>query len=439
VTRIISDSRIKLQYHGGLKESRITNCSWLTAKRLRAHGCILALGLWSIYVWNISTPGLLDRGGNLKGTDFLHLYTLGSIALEHRGADLYNMNTQANLAAQRVPIATGIRYIPLYPPQVSIFFAPIARFSYSRMLAVWLAVNVLLYGLCVYLVWRSCPSLHQDKVAFLALAVAFPGYFHLILWGQASAVALVCFTLAYLALRKEKEFLAGLVLGTLMFKPQLGVAASVVFLAMRRWKIIGGAALSAAGQVLVAWAYYGWGPLRDWMRTVLGVFDSLSVLEPKLYQTHSLRSFWNLLLIPPHISLALYAGSASLVVVGVVMVWHSQLPLSVRYSALLLATVLVSPHLIVYDMVILAPAFLLLADWLIAKPQDAFGHRMGIVLYFAYLSPLLGPLSQRIRVQFSVVLMTAAVFMIWHAGRRTNSVSSESISSVRAPTLDASA
>jgi hypothetical protein len=421
-----------------LRESRIKTGSWLTAKRLRAHGFILAFSLWSIYVWNISSPGLLDRAGNLKGTDFLHLYTLGSIALEHRGADLYNMNAQARLAAQRVPAAAGIRYIPLYPPQVSIFFAPMARYSYSRMLVVWLAASALLYALCTYVVWRTCHSLRQEKVECLVLAMAFPGFFHLILWGQASAVALVCFTLAYLALRQEKEFLAGLALGMLMFKPQLGLAASVVFLAIRRWKVMLGAALSAAAQVLVAWAYYGWGPLRDWMRMVLGVIDSLSVLEPKLYQTHSLRTFWNLLLIPPHISLALYVISSSLVLVGAVMAWRSRLPLPVRHSALLLTTVLVSPHLIVYDMVILAPAFLLLADWLMAWPQDAFGRRLGIVLYFAYLSPLLGPLSQWVHVQLSVVLMTAAVFMIWHAGRRMNFVSGRSAGSLGTANLEAS-
>jgi alpha-1,2-mannosyltransferase len=438
VTRIIPDSRIKLQYHGGLRESRITIRSWLTAKRLRAHGFILALSLWSIYVWNISAPGLLDRAGNLKGADFLHLYTLGSVALEHRGADLYNMNAQAELASQRVPVATGIRYIPLYPPQVSIFIAPMARFSYSRMLVVWLAVSVLLYGLCVYFVWRSCPGLQSEHLGFILLAVAFPGFFHLILWGQTSALALGCLTLAYFALRKEKEFLAGLALGTLMFKPQLSIAVCVIFFATRRWKVMLGAALSAAAQVLVAWAYYGWGPIRDWTQTVLGVFDSLSMLEPKLYQTHSLRTFWNLLLIPSHISLGLYVVSASLVLLGLVMVWSSQLPLPVRYSALLLATVLVSPHLIVYDMVILAPAFLLLADWLTARPHDAFGRRLGIILYFMYLSPLLGPLSQRVRVQISVVLMTAAVFMIWHAGRRMNLVSGGSKVSLGNASLEAS-
>src|SRR5690242_11416522 len=57
---------------------------WLTPRRLRAHGLIVGLALWSIYLWTLATPGLRDRNGNLKGTDFLHFYTLGRIAREHR-------------------------------------------------------------------------------------------------------------------------------------------------------------------------------------------------------------------------------------------------------------------------------------------------------------------------------------------------------------------
>src|SRR5215475_3252762 len=93
---------------------------WLTAKRLRAHGFLFALAIWSVYIWTLATPGLRDRNGNLKGTDFLHFYTLGSIAREHRGPDLYDMNFQDRLAAQRVPQAASLSYLPLYPPQVSL-------------------------------------------------------------------------------------------------------------------------------------------------------------------------------------------------------------------------------------------------------------------------------------------------------------------------------
>src|ERR1035438_4784283 len=95
------------------------SASWINGRRLRVHGTILALCLWSVYGWNVATPGMRDRNGNLKGTDFSQWYTLGSVGLAHRAADLYNEDAQAELSARRIPGAAGIPYIPLYPPQVS--------------------------------------------------------------------------------------------------------------------------------------------------------------------------------------------------------------------------------------------------------------------------------------------------------------------------------
>jgi hypothetical protein len=120
---------------------------WITTRRLRVHGSILALCLWSMYIGNVTTPSLLDRAGNLKGADFLHFYNLGSPALAHRGADLYNMQAQAALTLQHVPAAAGIVYLSLYPPHVSLFYAPFARF-YSCALALWLSLGSLTYLLC---------------------------------------------------------------------------------------------------------------------------------------------------------------------------------------------------------------------------------------------------------------------------------------------------
>src|ERR1035437_8638494 len=133
--------------------------SWINGRRLRAHGTILAVCLWSLYVWNIATPGLRDRNGNLKGTDFLHLYTFGSLAIAHRGADLYDMNAQAALAAQRVPEAAGIHSLPLYPPQVSIVIAPLAERSYGWAFLGWWALSAGGYGIGCYSGWRAFPNL----------------------------------------------------------------------------------------------------------------------------------------------------------------------------------------------------------------------------------------------------------------------------------------
>src|SRR4051794_14209988 len=162
---------------------------WLTSKRLRAHGLLLGLTIWSLYLWTLATPTLRDRNGNLKGTDFLHFYTLGSLAIAHRGGDLYDMNGQAALAAERAPDAQEIRYLPLYPPQVSILFAPVAHLPYGWALAVWWLCTTSIYGVCCHAIWRISSNLTGWGGTVALLAAAFPAFFHLIAWGQASALA----------------------------------------------------------------------------------------------------------------------------------------------------------------------------------------------------------------------------------------------------------
>lgn len=394
--------------------------SWLTARRLRAHGIILALCLWSVYLWNIATPGLFDRAHNIKGTDFLHFYTLGSLALAHRGADLYNIGAQSALLAQRVPQARGITYLPLYPPQVSLLFAPFALVSYPAALILWLTLSSLIYAVCCYTVWRTCPNLRAHGRSVLILALAYPAFWHLIAWGQTSALALACFTAAYFALRFKKEFIAGLALGCLIFKPQLAIAAAIIFLFSLQWKIIAGAFLSAAAQLIAAWLYYGPGALCDWVRTLLNVPHLLPLFEPRLYQTHSLRTFWTLLIPWPAASFTLYLVTALLVSALAVVCWRSRVPLSLRYSALLLATVLLAPHLTVYDLVILAPAFLFLSDWIVSRPDHAATPTLKLLLYLAYALPLLGPVARWTHVQLSVPVMAALLYEIWNVSRKSD-------------------
>jgi len=410
-------------YHGRPVADHLKPASWLTSKRLRAHGTILAVCLWSLFIWNLATPGLRDRNRNLKGTDFLHFYTLGAVAAEHRGNDLYDMKAQPALAERRVPAAAGIRYLPLYPPQVSLLFAPLAHLPYAWALVVWWACCGAIYGVCCYSVWRVCPQLRDYGGLVALLAIAFPAFFHLIAWGQTSALALACFTLMFFLLRGRRQFLAGLALGCLIFKPQLGLAATIVFVALGAWKIMAGAALSAAAELSVGVLYYGMEPLRRWIDVLRNVRGVMPLLEPRPYQTHSLRTFWSLLVPWSGLAFALYVVSAIVVLVLTVACWKqseassvqplSAPSLSLRYSALLLATVLVAPHLTVYDLVILAPAFLLLADWLAAQPATASNRRLGTLLYFVYMLPLLGPLARWSHLQFSVVAMTASLYFIW--------------------------
>jgi alpha-1,2-mannosyltransferase len=401
--------------YGDFLLNELTSGSWLTARRLRAHGVILALCLWLLYGWNIATPGLHDRNGNLKGTDFLHFYTLGLLADAHRGADLYDVNAQAALAAQRVPEAAGLRYLPLYPPQVSLLFAPLARLPYGWALIMWWACSAVLYGACCFGTWRACPNLRDQAGTVFVLAAGFPAFVHLIAWGQTSALALACFTLLFFQLRARRNFVAGLILGCLVFKPQLALAAAVVFVSVGVWRVVAGAILSAAAQLGVGVLFYGAEPLWRWMQMLGNVGAFWPSLEPRPYQTHSLRSFWALLIPWASFASGLYILSAIVALSLVIACWKrgESVPLELRYSALLLATVLVAPHLTVYDLVILAPAFLLLAEWLMGHVPDSSSGMLAALLYLVYLLPLAGPLARWTHVQLSVIAMAAALFEVW--------------------------
>jgi hypothetical protein len=110
---------------------------------------------------------------------------------------------------------------------------------------------------------------------------------------------------------------------------------------------------------------------------------------------------------------ALYTLSALGILVLAVQSWRRKAPLAVRFSALLLATVLVSPHLTVYDLVILAPAFLLLGNWALAHRERQFALRIQQLIYVCYLLFLMGPLARTTHLQLSVVAMTALLWISW--------------------------
>lgn len=390
---------------------------WLTSRRLRAHGLVVGLALWSIYLWTLATPGLRDRNGNLKGTDFLHFYTLGFVAREHRGPELYDMKVQSELAATHVPQASGIRYLPLYPPQTSILFAPLAHLSYPQALAVWWTASAILYLLCCRWIWRTCTNLRTHTVTVAILMAAFPAFFHLIVWGQTSALALACFTGAYFCLRSKRDFVAGLLLGCLAFKPQLAIAAAVILVASGSANVIVGGTLSGLAQLLAGVFYYGAQAFRDWLWMLRNWRAELPFLEPKIYQTYCLRTFWSMLIPLPRVAFYLYLLSAALLLAMTIFLWwRPSTPLSVRFSALLFCTVLVAPHLTVYDLVILAPAILLLSDWLIGLPMSPVKSRIGTALYCVYLFPI-APLARWTHIQLSVIAMSAVIWLLWRQSR----------------------
>ena len=136
------------------------------------------------------------------------------------------------------------------------------------------------------------------------------------------------------------------------------------------------------------------------------------MLEPRPYQMHSLRAFWSLLIPWTPLAFLLYAITVVAVLAVAVHCWRSRASLGLRYSAVMLATVLVAPHLTVYDLLILAPAFLLMADWAMRTSSASSVTIMPAFLYLCYPLFLLGPLARFTHLQLSVIALAGLLLLI---------------------------
>jgi hypothetical protein len=398
--------------------------AWLTPRRLRAQAILLAVCLWGVCAIDFATPGLYDRAGNIKFQDFLPLYVSSRMIAQGRAGELYEQGTVAaetRSAIHQIDTSRSPRAVlpNLYGPQVSLLLVPLARLSFLAAAGIWVILSLLAFFVCRSLVWKSCLSL-RGHAGFVAIsAAAFPPLFHFFVRGQLSVLLLACFTAAYLAFRADRNWLAGIALGFLVFKPQFLIAIPLVLLLARAWTTVAGIVISSAAQLAATWLYFGPAVMRAYFDTLRHTSRWMGAVELSLapIQMHSLRSFWTLLIPWPGAALALYFVSSIAVIAMAASVWKSSSPIALRFSALTLAAVLVNPHLFVYDLLVLVPVLLLLADWILTNPAHPDGAAATLLSYLAFVLPLLGPLSQWTHVQLSVPVFVALLWTLRRVAR----------------------
>jgi glycosyl transferase family 87 len=380
---------------------------------------MLALCLWGVCAIDYATPGLFDRAGNIKFQDFLQFPIAARLIAQGRPTELYDDQVLADGIRAIVGRETNVRLQYFYGPQVALPFIPLLPFRFLTQAGSWVTLSLLIYFACVYLLWRACPCLRPYPGLVFLCAAAYPPLFHFFVRGQLSAVVLACFTAACLAFLARRDLLAGIALGFLIFKPQFLVAVPFVLLFAQAWKILAGLVLSAAAQSAFAFLYFGPTVMRPYLNTLLHSASQPSTAE-LLYspiQMHSLRTFWVLLIPWPPAVWTLYILSSLAAITIAAAIWKSSVTRPLRLSALILAAVLVNPHLYIYDLLALAPALLLVADWTLNHAQHPDTPALSWLLYLAFLLPMLGPLSRWTHVQLSVPIFAALLWQLWRAQR----------------------
>ncbi len=387
----------------------------LSRRRLRAHAVLLAVCAWALIGADFATPGLMDRAGNIKFQDFLQFYISAQLIREGRASQLFDPQVAAVELQAIVGKPSSVRLPTVYGPQVGLLFAGLSRLSFFAAAMLWVIASVLAYFGCWDLVWRVCPNLQANRSLLWMAAVAFPAFFHFVVRGQIAVPVLACFVAAFFAFRSGRDFLAGMALGSLVFKPQFLIAIPIILLAAGAWRSFAGTVIAAAAQMFATWLYFGTAVMRAYAHALWRIPRDLALVEPGFSQAqmHSLRAFWGLLLPSNSLSFTFYVISSIAILILAILSWRSPGSLGLRFSALIFAAVLVSPHLFVYDLLILAPVFLLLTDWVLGNPSHPAADRVSVLLYLAYLLPLFGPLAWFTRLQVSVLAFVALQWMLF--------------------------
>lgn len=387
-----------------LTRSRAARVRWpRSAAHARGHAILAALVLWTLLVVTFAV-GSRDRSfaGPIKGADFLQFYTAGHLVRTHQFSRLYDMAALHDAQVALVPESGPDRYPPVYPPQVAAFFAPFSLLPYRGALLLWTLVSAAAYALIVRSAWRPVAgSLSDGRFVFFA-AAAFPPFWSLMLHGQMSALVLAAFWAGWRALERGERFRAGCALGLLLIKPQFAIALVVVAVACREWRLIAGALTSAVVQVAAILIVFGTSVVHAYVSFVPVMVRYADLLEPKPYQSHSLRAITRLL--PSWAGMPLWIAAVAALMLAAVRVWQSAAPARVRMGVIILVSVLVNPHLIVYDATVLVLPLLWLGAAMMDAGQADDTRTYWTVVYWLCVA-LLAPTAAIAGVQASVILM----------------------------------
>ena len=314
---------------------------------------ILVAILWTVALV-VAIAGVSARGvvSAMQVTDFAHFYTLGHLASSHQVSTLYDEAALRAAHIALVPTSRDYDFPPVYPPQVALLFAPLSGLPYEYALIVWNALTVAAYGLIVWSAWKPVSMQLPNRTLVFTAAAAFLPFLCLVLSGQSTVVILGAYWTGWLALERKRHLLAGMAFGLLAIKPQFGIPLAVVVLVGREWAMLGGALLSVALQASGVWLMLGWQAFEGFARALPVTVSHVDALETEPYLSHSIRALTQMA--PDVVGVPLWVCLVVAVLWYTARLWCSQAPVRVRLGAVILASVLVSPHTMIYDLTVIA-------------------------------------------------------------------------------------
>jgi arabinofuranan 3-O-arabinosyltransferase len=289
---------------------------------------------------------IYEENGQGIPTDFINVFAAGKLVLQGHPALAYDWDIQKQVEIDVLKQDFFSYFAWHYPPPFLFVASFLAQFPYAVAFIGWVSASILPY----LVVMRAIVG----RAFGLVLAIGFPVVMSNALVGQNGflTAALIGGTLYLLPTR---PILSGICLGLLTYKPQYGFLFPIVLIAASEWKVFFAASATAVALALVSCLAFGiesWKAFFHWMP----VFSQAFLVEGK-------ATWWKLQSL---YSLVRYLGGSeqlgwifqwvltAAVATTLVAIWRSNLRYSLKAAALAVGTLLTTPYLFMYDVMVLA-------------------------------------------------------------------------------------
>lgn len=358
----------------------LATADWLTRRRVGAISfMMIVLTLVMMVGLFVTSRGTLDVLGRPLGTDFSNVWTAGRMALAGNAALAWDWPSHHAVQVQTHGAEAAKAFFAwLYPPPFLLVAALLATLPYGWALIVYQMTTLIPV---LWLVRRIVPDRNTVLVA-----LGFPAVFICLGHGHNGFL-----TAALLGggmfLLDRRPFLAGLLIGCLIYKPQLGLVLPLVLIAGRHFRAFLGASCAALGLIAITLLIWGW-PV--WQAFVNSIPQTESIIVAqgmtgwqKIQSVFAAARMWGAS-IP--VAYMVQSVTTLLAVLGAVAATRLAAP-NVRNAAVIAASLLSTPYLLDYDLVVLGLAI----AFLVADGGARGFLRWELSLYAAaWATPLIG-------------------------------------------------
>jgi arabinofuranan 3-O-arabinosyltransferase len=326
---------------------------------------------------------ILDEKGLGIPTDFVNVWSAGKLVLDGHPALAYDWDIQKQVQVAVLGRSYPGNFAWHYPPPFLFVASLLAHFPYTVAFIGWAAASLVPY----LAVMRGIIG----RPFGLLLALAFPVVLTNTLVGQNGflTASLIGGTLY---LMPARPVLSGICLGLLSYKPQYGLLFPLVLIAASQWTVFFTAGAVAVAMALASWLAFGtesWQAFFHWMpmfsqafltegRAPWGKMQSIFAVVRYFGGTEPLGWLFQWIM------------SATVAVVLTLM-WRSRISYPLKAAALATGTLLITPYLFLYDLMVLAIAMAFLVRIGLSKGFErhelpALGLAVALLMFY----PLVG-------------------------------------------------